>query len=524
MILYHAITTYHIFKFVIHKLLFHPDERAVLLIPNFLVQKPIGLLDMDVSIFNEVYFFSWEGNTSKTNSEKFFEELTFQIHKELNHKIEDFSEINVAHAGYSFGIWLAENNIPFQWFEEADGRLSQPEPIMKDDERLFPLRYQLALERGLYTGNNPSVIKKYVKKSSQIPNFYDPSAIDFDPVAEMKKFSQPQKKKLLQFFGVPLDLKFGKNSVLMLTQHFANLRTMSYEEHALCYQLTADYYLEGYNIYYKWHPSDLMPYPYFLEVKKMISGSFPSELLILVCDDLFEIGASINSTGIYNIESICKKILTFNQEYSNTFWYNHQYYFALNLINTLPEYDVKLLGVNSVQFNNLVNFSPIKVKNHISDTNKIEISTKNKIPTIYIIGEMNTEEVTKSINNYSILDDFEDVFVFLNCQHENLFFSWMSIIQPIVKEIQTTAIEQDKYGTCIRRDYIYIFVSKLEIKERIKKMKYVKNLLNTGVKTTVLPLSNKDEEILALRGMLKATEEQLLECIEENKRLIQNSQ
>ena len=58
MILYHAITTYHILKFCVHKLRFHPMEKAILLVPDFLVRKPIGLSEPSLSgIFEKVYFF-----------------------------------------------------------------------------------------------------------------------------------------------------------------------------------------------------------------------------------------------------------------------------------------------------------------------------------------------------------------------------------------------------------------------------------------------------------------------------------
>ena len=61
MVLYHAISTYHIFKFCVHKLRFHQNEEAILLVPNFLLRKPSGVLKPNVSeIFKKVYFFDWE--------------------------------------------------------------------------------------------------------------------------------------------------------------------------------------------------------------------------------------------------------------------------------------------------------------------------------------------------------------------------------------------------------------------------------------------------------------------------------
>ena len=38
-VLYHAISSYQLLEVMLHRLLFHPENRAVLLLPDFIVEK-----------------------------------------------------------------------------------------------------------------------------------------------------------------------------------------------------------------------------------------------------------------------------------------------------------------------------------------------------------------------------------------------------------------------------------------------------------------------------------------------------
>ena len=67
MILYHAITSYHLLKFAVHKLRYHSFDDAVLLIPSSMVHKPVQNSEED-SIFSKVIEFSWEKNNLSPKS------------------------------------------------------------------------------------------------------------------------------------------------------------------------------------------------------------------------------------------------------------------------------------------------------------------------------------------------------------------------------------------------------------------------------------------------------------------------
>ena len=66
---------------------------------------------------------------------------------------------------------------------------------------------------------------------------------------------------------------------------------------------------------------------------------------------------------------------------------------------------------------------------------------------------------------------------------------------------------------------VVIFASGDLEKEKIKDMKSTKRLLNTGAETVVFESMDKDLQIAALNGMLKATEKELMKYVKENEDL-----
>ena len=182
-------------------------KEAILLVPNFLLRKPSGVLKPNVSeIFKKVYFFEWE-RKSVSSEASVIATVDCEMKEIINNNDLQTAKINVARAAYFFSTWLIHNKIHFQWFEEADGRLSNPDPIMNDDQRLCPLRYEMAKKNGMYSGENPYITKKWVKFDAQVPGFHDSNAVNFDVVEEMRLLSKEDQESLLWFFYAPSSLQ-----------------------------------------------------------------------------------------------------------------------------------------------------------------------------------------------------------------------------------------------------------------------------------------------------------------------------
>lgn len=517
MIIYHAVTTYHILKCAIHKLLFHRDEEAVILLPGFIVRIPDGLRRTKKAIFDEAIYFDWDRRMlpeNEDNKEHYINYIDKKLKTALGNNFRDkVNEINVCRAEYFFGIYLCDRNYKFRWFEEADGRFSDPQPIINNDLN-WALRGKLAREYGLYTGSNDCVTKKYINFDAQIEPVDDPLAEDFNVNDLLSQLDKKSQKALLDFFGVPDDIYFEQPSALFLTQHFANLRMLSYEEHALCYQLTADFFLEGYNIYYKWHPSDCMPYTDFMNDAKMISGDFPSELLSLVIDKKIDVSASVSSTGVYNLRNISNRILTFTEDYLQSFMQNHIYYFFARLAKTLPEHRIASVGLNRSQLLNMLDFGVDMIDPEADFINDLSEAPSEK-NTLYLIGD--SETITEDAAEKLFVDANEnDVFVFPDQENESRFIRLLHRFPLVVKEINIAAENSEELDGVVSVNRVFVFTKNDKLRKVVEQMKYVKLLLNTGARTFVEDKQDKDARIAALEGMLKATEDALEKCRKEN--------
>ena len=520
MIIYHAVTYYHILKFTLHKLNYHINDKAVLLVPGPLQRKCSGLFTDDTkkNIFSAVYFYNWHPNPPQGSKQHKIDEIDKQMAEWFGEGyMDEVSEINVCSAAYYFGVWLAEKKIKFNWFEEADGFLSTPYFLQNADRDCNKVRYNMAEELGLYTGENENIINKYVKVEAQAPGVCDENTRDFNVLDELKKLNEEQKSMLLSFFDVPLDLKFEKNSAIILTQHFVNMNMLTYEESALLYQLTTDYYLNDCKLYYKWHPTDITDYPDFMDGVTMVGGSFPSELLTIMANEPIKICGSIESSGTKNLASMCEKILLFDRDYVLNSWKNNnRYYLCTKIMELFEKVPFYMLGMNECHINNMLEFGDVNIDTELTFLDGFIRSEDNAAAGIYFIDK--GDEVDSLILDmfYEKAND-NDVYVFLNANNENCFWPIKDEMHCVVKEIEISALEQEKYGADVWYERVYIFSKNENMLERIANMKYVKELKQTGVKTVVPELQDKDKEIAILRGMLTATEAQLKKCVEENK-------
>lgn len=502
MILYHAITTYHLLECIVHKINFHKHEDAEILVPRFLYNNYEGLKEN--FFFSNVNVFDWDNvgrNIDGYSGQDVIRCIDCEMKKFWCQDIIDnfqnyFNEINVCSAAYFFGYWLVEKKMTFQWFEEAAGRYSFPEVIMEQDKAVFPIRYELACLNSMYNGNNKYVTKKYVNLCAQDKNVDDPLLEDFNIIQYMKKMDLGEKELIKEFFNVPSNLFFKKNSVLLLTQHFTNLNLLTYNEHRECYQLTLDYFLMDKPICCKLHPSDIMPYEDFLQIDSIINEKFPSELLALDCVGNYDVIASINSTSVYSLSHMGDKILSFNDEYLKTYKQNHKYYFAYKCIKTLFDFEVIFMGINVLQMQNMICFN-------VND-GKRTIRKKGKL---YIVGNPNEEE-----KEY-IQADNSGVFVFVGDYLPTKLFMKDEHYKTIIKNINLYK-EKDYYS-----EFVYIITDNKSAERRINDMNYKKVLKNSGINIEVI--SNKDitYDIMFYQGIIDAMEKKLLEYEEENKLL-----
>ena len=252
MTLYHVITTYHLLNAYIH-CLSNPSE-SILLVPNWFHDKFSNFDELE-NLFSKIIEIDvhYRFRHSKKESDKYFKS---QI-KELN----DCSDKYVWGSQYSFGIFLAENDYSFIYCEEGAGVLSRSWILEGIDQKLKAKHFDFIKKLGLFDGTYINTIAYLCNVTAQIKDFVIPkNVIDFDVITELAKLSFEERKRVISFFTKYDNIHIPQHATILLTQHFANLRILSFEDQILIYQMFVDYFLPGKNLVIKPHPDDLMYY------------------------------------------------------------------------------------------------------------------------------------------------------------------------------------------------------------------------------------------------------------------------
>lgn len=522
MVLYHAITVYHVLEFIVYHLINHSGEKSVcLLTKNMMLDDKFSRDLVRFGFFSEVVQF-YDGRIPPIK-ESLYENVDNMVKKCIPH-IEDFDEINIAGAQFYFTYWLIHNKIKFNFWEEASGRLTDFEALRESVIKSgSDLQDEIAMENNMYDGNNPIVHKRYCNFAAQSADFDRNNVVDFNVTSELNKLSAECITRILNFFEVPSNLDFPSHSITILTQHFANLRMMSFEEQAEIYQMTRDYYFEDYKnneLIFKVHPSDMMFYNKLCKGCQVVRERFPAELIPYASSQRSEMLMAISSTGISTLETVYKKSISFNAEYEKSFHFNHKYYFALKLAEMMQG-NVYALNVNQTQLEHMRILSDIGFSKDIHYCKNLP-SDEN---AIIIIGDgftdaaIDRENMTLYLENISshatvIFLNTDDEFIFYNYQIRGLLKKYL-----VVKYIDVLPIAEEIYAeTGVEK--VFIFSKEEKIRKDVQHMSYNKNLPNTGVSTRVSDWSDDETKLAVIEGILDATEKRLLYYINRESELL----
>ena len=140
MVLYHASTMYHLLSCIVHKLAYHSDEQAELLVLEYI--KPQKERYAFLTKLNDFGFFSkvryvpeqkfklkkgiaLDENSTEKEINTVINNIASAFESWFNSDIKNYSDIYVASDQHSCGIYLIKNNIPYTYMEDASGMLSE---------------------------------------------------------------------------------------------------------------------------------------------------------------------------------------------------------------------------------------------------------------------------------------------------------------------------------------------------------------------------------------------------------------
>lgn len=517
MIVYHVITTYHLLCAMTLQSV--KKEDAILLVPISITQKYPHYQSLSGELFRSViqYDAIYRYKNSAERTQHYFSQLLPTL--------DDETEIYIWGAQYSFGIYAAEQNIPFIFCEEATGMMSRRRILEHIDELNPNLAglYPYVQELGLYTGNCPSIKTLLCNFSAQLPGFEDNNCINFSVVDGLFSLNEDEREKIISFFVDLRELSIPENSTIIFTQPLANLRLATFEDEVLLYQILVDYFFNNRALVIKPHPDDLICYSKIFPDAVIVHERFPSEFLPFLLDNPPACVATIYSTAVYNLRGHYPEVFELDQSYEKDFVRMHRYYMALKIAGELRR-PVYCLGTNRPMTEKL--WERVGLPG-APNTAALPGFTLPDGPCTVIVDDIGSKEDADRSALQALLAAAGEntAFIFVNSQRD---YCWYSIdkkdlwdhMTPIVlqKILRDDAPEEDFYES-LRDEVMFLYSKNLDTQKRVNEMSEEKQLPHAGINISKMPLTNEEERIKVLEGILEATEQRLLYYIERVKEL-----
>lgn len=373
MILYHASTMYHLLCCIVHKLAYHPNDDAELLMLEYI--KPDKSRKAFLSRILESGFFTsakyvpeqkfklkkgiaLDDNSSEKEIKTVIENISKAFESWFDEDITQFDEIYVASDQHSLGIYLTSKNIPYHYFEDASGMLSEQTRYLSITKSNNMTNHIINKYLGCM-GRNKCVKSKLCDLRHQQKGFYDEKAVDFC-IYDILKFKIPGKvSDILTFFGdVPHKIRGDKKICLYLTQDLNTLKIKDLDLQELITTTLVDYMCDDeYVLVVKPHPKDRWQnYRRIFSDCVLLEKSEPSELLPFVIDRDVDMALTASSTSIRGVDKFAI----------------HSYYFTTDIETNRERIDdmfVATLLLKELQIQNvgtIRNINEIQIMNFLS--------------------------------------------------------------------------------------------------------------------------------------------------------------
>lgn len=516
MVVYHIITAFHLLSCIVHRNYYHENEDAFLIIPDFMQDK-IELERfqelVDNEVFKQVIIFPYRklGKEYKQiveNAKAAFKEATDGIDL-------DKATVYVYGAHFYFSIGLIENRIRYEVFEEASGAYTHQDILSDAVKNSNPVMELICHNYDILSYENRFIDKVWIDYSAQEGNFSKERTENYNIQECLPKLDDDKYKMIVSFFRLP-EIEVEEKSTLLLTQHFMNLNIMSYEEQVQLYQTYVDSFLENQVVYIKPHPDDFMDYRTHLKKCKIIKGRFPVELLALTKSENLDTVATVYSTAIYTVKNFFRNSLCLDMVYRKSYKFFYQYYVAIKILEFMYQFngfaECKGYGVDIRHIQELLRCQTslcIKVSD-FQDEFPVE-------PSVFLIGVEKEKDNDRELHLLKTVKD-NDVIIFLNTGKGTLDFAIgheeeLERIFPVKIYINTK-----DYSVWDKRTLnIYVYTKNKRWREKIAKMELHKEFENLETVLDVKPMSEEEIRISVLEGVLRSTEERLMDVLEDKK-------
>lgn len=500
MIVYQALSAYQILECIEHKQIYHKDQQTILILGTFILEKYPNYKQLETSgLFNQVVLFEFGGLNGSVSD--ILNEVRTRIEGLLCFDLSEVDKIYIAGIHTYFSMYLVNENIHFSMFEDGTGALSRPWVLAEIAKKASPKKYEIINSYNLYTHECECIDEKWCNFKSQLADFYDKKAVDFDVVESFEKMSDDAKEATLKFYGIEKKIHINENSILILTQQFSNLGQLTFDEHIKIYQNLFDYFMpeDWSSIVLKLHPDDIMYYKKLFPGVNTINTPFPSELLPYAFSIIPNTIATITSTGVNLIGDKFPQVLKFNELYEKSFHSDHIYYVTSKLLELWGGEIADSIGVNETQLTNHLHAIHSNIKVYLL---RSDLQQKSKI---LLVDDYEHSFSIEEIINKSKTYDY--VFFMNSLSDYRMFDGTNSEVFEKCVPIQVNVFDSTSY--------IWILANK-EWKDDFS----IKKKLNAlGGSMEAIRLNDDQLEMQRLKGLLAATEKRLISAIEEKNKL-----
>lgn len=524
MILYYALTTYHIQCCVLHKLTKRPDENAILLLSDihrnsiaFLERyKKSGIFD-DVLLLQEASVNAnvRRGSAKHRSKSSILRTACRQIKAVLPVNPSHMDEVYLCPDHFPFGWYIISNKIKYNCFEEGCGVLSDNK-FMLSNLRRNKAQYELMDVLG-YFGSNDSAVEILADTQCQADGYKNEKMVDFSVKRILKELDGKKLAKVLEFFGVDKKIEATDKKIsLILTQHMANLGIMPLEKQHLLYCLLADYFLENTYIAVKPHPDDIAGRydEIFFGEAAVLPFAMPSELLPYCLGSSIKTAIAANSTAVKSLSDICDRTICFDNRILTGFEDIHRYFCTVEIIKSLSLSGNILTNADELMLRELAKTFDVSAGFEHTDTLPIngDIAViSDSIADTYSYDDINKYLQDINSDRTVIFLNEKNKYAFFDGEHTEVF----RYARPVFINLKSSesAAEQAEQT-------VYIYSGNNDIIKGVENFKMEKELKYTGVTVDLHSVSAEErEKIKLLEGVLNATQERLKEYISNKKEL-----
>ena len=356
MVLYIGASLYHILCFSIHKMIYHKEDQAVLVVGDNIFSKS-GMEElktdlMKAGIFQCVEILKFiEGAytnpyriTRKSSIERVDQYIRYNeewIDRWLEKKkidLKKFDEFNSAIDHRHLGLYLLSKKIPYQYFEDGNGLLSRRWVQLEFHKKAQYASYAIC-ERLQALGENDIVTKKYANASAQLEDFHDKKMEDFNVTKLFPTLKEEDQNRILQMFhATKIEKKDGKDPVLYLTRYVRYLQDPTISNHEFISTMISDLFAKNHPLIVKPHPRDFTGrYQDLFPESRTLSKQFPSELLPFLYDGKYEKIITIGSTAIDALKGYGKEVIKLDIEFEHKIHAIYQYIAAVLFVREVFE-------------------------------------------------------------------------------------------------------------------------------------------------------------------------------------------